>query len=176
MNIAIDTCVFLHLLNKDPRTQVNEDSHIDDLLGHPEVRKLSLCVDTTNKIGAEYQTKLDPIVRKEDDTRTEIYILRFWMNMCPREPILTDPTDALMARIREVIPERNENADRAFVYVACRGDCCLVTNDGEHILPRRKKLWRRTQRERGENTKFLTSREAVQYFSPGGDAHEAAVY
>ena len=169
--IAIDTCVFLHLLNKDPQTGVNEDSHIDDLLRHPEVRKLRLCVDTTDKIRNEYQIHPDPIVRKQDDTRTEIYILRFWMEVGRRERIATDTNGALMSRIREVIPEPNEHADRAFVYVACAGNCCLVTNDGEHILPRRPELKRKTRRHRGGNTDFLTSREAVGHFLRSGTIH-----
>src|SRR5258708_16260922 len=86
--------------------------------------------------------------------------------MVSRELVDTDSTDALMARIRGVIPEPKEHADRAFVYVACKGDCCLVTNDGEHILPRRGKLMNKTRAERGPNTRFLSSREAVEHFVP----------
>jgi hypothetical protein len=156
-NVAIDTCVFLHLFNDGN----NPDSHIEQLLNHLFKKRYRLGVDSTQKIANEYTEYLEPIIRNSDETKLQVPILRFWMNVDLRETINVEAEDLLMHRIRQVIHEKDEHADRAFVYVSCKGDCCLITNDGEHILPRRKELRDKTRKLRGNQSQILNSREAV---------------
>jgi hypothetical protein len=160
MKVAIDTNIFIHLFNPGN----NPDSHIDQLLIHLAKSGPQLCVDTTEKIANEYLEKLGPMVKQENEIGIQLYILRFWMETGIRCSIETDPTDLLMHRIRQAIPEADEHADRAFVYVSCKGNCCLVTNDGEHILPRRTIIKSKTKKLRGKDSVIYDSQEAIPYF------------
>lgn len=160
MRVAIDTNVFLHLLNPAH----NGDSHIDQLLSHLAKHAFKLCVDSTDKIAKEYYEHLDSLLRRQDDTDLKLYILRFWMDGSIRDPIDVDARDQLMSRIREVIPGNRQQVDRAFVYVSYKGDCCLVTNCNAHILSRTTNLKKRTKKLRGKRSIILDSREAVPYF------------
>jgi len=162
--IAIDTNVFIHLTNP----QENPDSHIDQLLSHLAKTQHRLCVDSTGKIENEYDEKLGPRIRNLSETGIAIFLLRFWMNPDLRDKIDTDPLDLLMRRIRQAIHEAEEHADRAFVYVSCKGDCRLVSNDHIHIIGRRSELRSKTRQLRGGSTCFQTSREAVQAIVVGG--------
>ncbi len=158
VRIAIDTNVFVHLTNP----KENPDSHIDQMLSHLAKNQPRLCVDSTKKIGNEYEEKLAPRIRDTNETGIAIFLLRYWMNPDLREVVDTDPLDHLMHRISQAIPEHDEHADRAFVYVSCKGNCPLVSNDRVHIIGRRSKLWKKTREYRGAVTCFQTSREYVQ--------------
>ena len=72
-HIAIDTNIFVHLLNPD----VNHGSHIDKLLGKLIQLRYQLLVDSTRKIGNEYQQIIVPIIRNRDDTGQQLQLLRF---------------------------------------------------------------------------------------------------
>jgi hypothetical protein len=161
--IAIDTNVFVHLTNP----QENPDSHIDQILSHLAKDNPRLCVDSSNKIPNEYLEKLGPRIGSQDEQGIAIFLLRFWIAQVPREVIETDSQDHLMNRIYRVIPERDEHADRAFVYVSCKGDCPLISNDKTHIIGRRPALWKQTREYRGGATCFKTSLEYVQEFVRG---------
>jgi hypothetical protein len=163
--IGIDTNIFVHLLNPAE----NSGSHIDKLLGYLIKLRYQLLVDSTRKIGNEYQQKIVPIIRNKDDTRPQLPLLRFWMSLDIRHQVELNPRDNLMQQIRGVIHERNEHADRAFVYVVCREDAILVTNDQTHILGRRNDLLRRTRKERGRHTAVQSSNEAVGHFFADGE-------
>ena len=154
--IAIDTNIFAHLLNP----AVNNDSHIDKLLGRLITLRFQLLVDSTRKIGNEYQQMIIPIIRNRDDMGLQLQLLRHWMSLDIRYQVELDPRDNLMQQIRSIIQEQDEHADRAFVYVACKQNCHLVTNDGIHILQRRSELRRNTRRRRGRNTDFISSNQA----------------
>jgi hypothetical protein len=165
--IAIDTNIFEHLLNP----AINYDSHIDRLLGDLIRLQYQLLVDSTRKIGNEYQQMIVPIIQSRDDMGQQLQLLRHWMNPDVRFQVDLIQTDNLMQQIRRIIRERNEHADRAFVYVVCRGDSILVTNDHTHILGRRVKLLRRTRRERGQNTDIQSSNDAFSnLFGNGASA------
>jgi hypothetical protein len=161
MKVAIDTNIFMHLFNE----RENEDSHIEQLLSQLGKHKFRLCVDSTKKIANEYYEHLEPWLRRKDDTGIQLYILRFWMNEEIRETIPTDPTDDLMTRIKRVIHEKDEHADRALVYISCKGDCCLVTNCKVHILDRKGELKKNTRKLRGKQSDILDSRSAIPHFS-----------
>lgn len=160
-DVAIDTCVFMHLLNP----QNNENKHINGLLSHFVHFNFFLLVDSTKKIPKEYESRIVPILRKSFDTGTEIYLLRYWMNSARHTVVQLDTRDTLMRRIETVICERGEHADRAFVYVACKRDSDLVTNDIQHILRRRQSILRQTSRYRGNNTRILSSVDAFKGIS-----------
>jgi hypothetical protein len=155
--IGIDTNVFLHLLNP----KYNHDSHIDELLRRLIRLRYQLLVDSSRKIGNEYERLIVPIIRKEDETRPQLPLLRLWMSIDIRYQVTLDPVDKLMQRIKKVIYEKAEHADRAFVYVVCRQDAMLVTNDDRHILRRRTALLRSTRSERGPRTDIQPSRKAA---------------
>ena len=163
--LAIDTNIFQHLLNP----QMNTNLHIDKVLGYLARSKCMLLVDSTKKIANEYEALVIPIIRNADDTRVQIYLLRYWMNSEIRHEEPLDRQDQLMQQIKRVIYE-NEHADRAFVYVSCKRDCYLITNDNVHILNRRRELLEGTRRHRGTNTDFIDSHQAHQEFV----ANEAA--
>ena len=158
--IAIDTNIFLHLFNPAENT----DSHIDKLLGVLITSHYQLLVDSTRKIGNEYQQKIVPIIRNLDETKPQLPLLRFWMNMDIRHEVELDGTDALMVKIKSVMHEPDEHADRAFVYVACKEGAVLVSNDFFHIRDRRDEILKKTRKERASDADIQSSREAAVTF------------
>ena len=161
--IAIDTNVFIHLFD----STWNTDSHINKLLEHFQ-QGIELIVDDSGRIAGEYDHQITPRIRSSDDTRNEIYILRYWMEVVPRRKVGLDNGDRLMQEIRDVVVELSENVDRIFVYVAFKTGKILITNDLMHIVegpdtestPRRQRLLRSTRRLRHRDADILTSREA----------------
>ncbi len=164
--IAIDTNVFEHLLNR--ASCLNEDSHIDMLLGTLIQNQYQLLVDSTKKIANEYLQMLIPIIKNMDETKPQKPLLLYWMDPANRQQVELNPQDTLMQRIKQVIHERNEHADRAFVYVACRGDATLVTNDATHILGRRAELLKKTKKYRGDHAAIQSSDTAAALFCANG--------
>lgn len=156
--IAIDTNIFIHLVNFQNN---NKDSHIDQLLLHLWKKKYRLAVDSTKKISDEYKDKIEAMMEGMSDTNLQLPILRYWMHPDLRTDVQLDPNDQLMSRIWRVINKADEHVDRAFVYVACRGNCMLVTNDDVHILSQRSDLRSETRKLRGSDTDFVNSRTAV---------------
>ena len=165
--VAIDSCVFEHYLNLTP--DWNEDHHIDRLLAALQRRGVELCVDGNNRIAGEYDVKIKPIILSRDETGLERFVLTYWMLHCPRKIIAMDEGDYCMKRIEREIPEP-EPVDRAFVYVACVGDCKLVTNDNGHILSRRADLRKATKEYRGDKTDFISSRTAAAQLMPPAES------
>ncbi len=165
-HIAIDTNIFVHLLNP----AVNYGSHIDKLLDQLIQLQYQLLVDSTRKIGNEYKQMIVPMFRNMDETSPQLPRLRFWMSLDNRHEVELVRTDNLMRQIKSIITEIDEHADRAFVYVACKKDSILVTNDDEHILSRYDQILQKTERNREENTDFIDSREACAYFLNEGES------
>lgn len=154
--IAIDACVFIHLLNP----QNNEGGHIDKLLRHLLDEKYMLLVDSTGKIAKDYVAQVIPMIRGVYEEGDQRILLTGWMLPDRHTSVALDPTDQLMTAIKNVIHEIAEHADRAFVYVACKNDTALITNDEEHILSRKKALLKSTKGYRGVNTSIISSIEA----------------
>ena len=165
-SVAIDTNVFQHLLN--PKN--NCDLHIHRLLVHLQHFGVCLILDNKGRIFGEYSSQIAPILLRTDDTRNEIYMLRYWIHHAPRHTVEIDLRDRLMTLIERVIIERREIVDKSFVYVALRSGKILITNDGEHILygprhirkpaSRRDALLRSTRKARPAGAEILTSEEA----------------
>ena len=82
--VGIDTNVFEHLLNKKNN---NADDHVNELLIHLWQQNIVLLVDDGGRIAGEYNHHLGPMIRRTDDERNEIYILRYWMTQAPRSSI-----------------------------------------------------------------------------------------
>ena len=162
--IAIDACVFVHLLNP----QNNKDSHIDRLLRQLIKDSFMLLMDSTGRIGKDYEAQVKPMIKSTSDTGGQLYLLRYWMQNERRVTVQLDQTDRLMAAIRNIIFEVAEHADRAFVYVACRRNATLVTNDAAHILDRRSALLKKTKRWQGNSTDILSSINAASHFCHNG--------
>jgi len=164
--VSIDTNVFLYLVNP----KYNSDGHISELLSHDEVRAARLLVDGDDRIFGEYLHHLEHWVTSVDDTRNDIYILRYWIHEADRHVVELDMADSLMREIRSVVLEPSESVDRIFVYVALKTGSALITNDERHILigpqrernrpPRCRRLLRNTRRVRPSGAEILTSQEA----------------
>lgn len=162
--IAIDACVFVHLFNPEWNTL----SHIDSLLTQLRRDDFMLLVDSTGKIGKDYADQVVRMIKQSDDMGGQLYLLRYWMQGERRLTVNLNKTDQLMTTISGIIHEVAEHADRAFVYVACRQNATLVTNDAMHILDRRKQLLKKTKKHRGDHAAIQSSREAAACFCSAG--------
>ncbi len=159
--IAIDACVFIHLLNPER----NEGAHIDRLLSQLYKDKFMLLLDSTGRIAKDYETQVIPMIRRTDETGNQRILLNYWMQ-AKRLSVELNQVDPLMRAIKVIIHEVAEHADRAFVYVACRRNATLVTNDAIHIVDRRKQLLKNTKRYRGKDAAIQSSKEAMACFCP----------
>ena len=163
-SVAIDTNVFEHILNP----QENIDSHINALLTHLQELQVCLIVDDSARIFGEYNHRIGPIIQKADDTRNEIYLLRYWLLNAPRLNTPVSGNDPLMTAIRRVVIELAEAVDRIFCYVALINGRVLITNDRMNIVfgppnespPRRARILNGTRRWRLQGADILTSQEA----------------
>ena len=164
--VAIDTNVFLHLLNP----QRNTDSHITKLLAHFQTEGITHIVDKKDRIQGEYLGQVGQILRRSDEMGIEGDILRYWVMEAVPLRVPLDLRDDLMQTISGVIIEPREQVDRIFVYVAFQAGKILISNDVNHIVegparergqfPRRDRLLRRTRGLRPGGVDILTSKEA----------------
>ena len=157
--VAIDTNVFLHLLNP----QNNPGEHINRLLVHLASQGIALIVDDKGRIRGEYENQIRPIIERSDEVKFEIQILRAWISPdAPRRVVSLDMRDSLMQSIRNVMPQGD--ADRIFVYVAFKEGKILISNDREDIVNRRQTLLNDTRQIRrrigSTDAEILTSQEA----------------
>ncbi len=168
--VAIDTNVFLHLLNP----QMNSASHINLLLSHLQEMEVSLLVDNGKRISGEYNNQIGPILRKASERGNERFLLDYWIRYAPRRSTEVSWKSELMQAIEKVITERNETVDRIFVYVAFKEGKLLVTNDHKHIISgpqskkgqgdRRTRLLRSTRKLRCWKADILITQEAHCWF------------
>ena len=162
--VAIDTNIFEHILNP----QENLDDHINALLRHLQEQEACLIVDDSNRIFGEYNHRIGPIILRSDDTRNEIYLLRYWLLNAPRLFTSVVGNDELMTKIGQVIIELREAVDRIFCYVAFRNGRVLISNDRMNIVlgppsessARRNRMLHETRRLRPPGADILTSQEA----------------
>ena len=163
--VAIDTNVFLHLLNP----QRNIDSHITKLLAHLRTQGTMHLVDDRGRIQNEYMDQIGQVLIQSDERGIEGDILRYWMIDATPRRVPVNLQDNLMQAIRGVIIERSEVVDRIFVYVAFQTGSVLISNDETDIVigpprergqrPRRDRLLRGTRRLRPNGADILTSWE-----------------
>ena len=165
--VAIDTNVFVHLLNP----QNNPDGQINDLLMRLFEQGVALLVDDGGRIAGEYERSLTPHIRRLDEARNERQILRYWLRSAPSREVEVFEGDALMAGIGQVIGGEAA-VDRIFVYVAFKEGKILISNDerdivfgsdrGRGYVPRRELLLRNTQDFRPPGADILTAQEAYE--------------
>ena len=165
-HVAIDTNVFVHLLN----TEENTHSHINKLLVHLWNYCIALVIDDNGRILGEYERIITPVVKNLDENLNERAILLYWILYAERCEVPLDMGDDLMRAIRRVIVESSESVDRIFVYVAFKMGTILITNDDVHIVvgptrernqsPRRDRLLHGTRRLCPGGAGILTSQEA----------------
>ena len=166
-SVAIDTNVFVHLLNPEQ----NADGHIHRLLGFLILQGTVLIIDEQGTIKREYERHIEPMFKGKSVVGNELYLLTHWMKPEVQVKVSVTRNDDLMRAIREVIFERPKQADRTFVYVAFKLGRTLMTNDEADIVSgpirevnrtsRRDRLLRSTRRFRPDSANILTSREAV---------------
>lgn len=150
--VAIDTNVFIHLLNP----QSNPDGHINQLLTHLIGLGIALLVDDGGRIAGEYNHLLGAAISGQND-RNEIYILRYWILNAPRRSVEVSGNDALMTAISRVIIEPSEAVDRVFVYVALKAGKILISNDEMHIVTGPRRGSRQTARRDRMLRRFATA-------------------
>ena len=170
-SVAIDTNVFVHLLNPG----WNTDAHINKLLGELIQRGLEgqillLIVDEHGRIEREYIRHVKPMLESQSVQGNELYILAYWMNIDLRFRVHVVDNDLLMIEIKKTIYEASKQADRTFVYVAFKQGKILISNDKTDIIygpakennmtPRRDRLLRGARRLLSPGADILTSQEA----------------
>lgn len=165
-SVAIDTNVFVHLLNPEQ----NPDSHIHRLLEFLILKDTVLIVDKEGAINREYQRHVEPMLRGKSVLNNELYLLAHWMKPEVQVRVSISRNDDLMRVIQQVIFEVPKHADRTFVYVAFTSGRTLMTNDEADIVygppretnrtPRRARLLRASRAYRPEGADILTSQEA----------------
>jgi hypothetical protein len=161
--ITIDSSVFEHLFN----TEKNTNKHIDSLLGELLKRSYQLCIDESDRITGEYETRLVPIIKNSDDTDDRRRLLEYWILANPKlPPYPIDFKDALMKAIKIIIHEKSETIDRVFVYVAISSDTRILSNDqhivgSKNIIGRREDLAKLAKKEKKKAVAFLMSHEAA---------------
>ena len=165
-SVAIDTNVFVHLLNPEQ----NPNGHIHRLLAFLIVQEVVLIVDEQGAIRREYERHIEPMFRGNSVVGNELYLLSHWMKPEVQAKVSVSRKDDLMRAIREVIVERPKQADRTFVYVAFKLGRTLMTNDEADIVygpvreanwtSRRDRLLRATRQVCPDGADILTSREA----------------
>jgi hypothetical protein len=149
-DVTIDTNVFEHLFNP----QNNEDQHIDKLLQCLFGRRSVLCLDQGGRISGEYDHRLRPLF-KRDDQDQKLYLLRYFLLLSEPHKITVNFGDALMVSIRGRIGNA-EPSDHIFVYVAIASDSILVSNDAGHITDHRNQL-RTCRPRRCKTVDFVSS-------------------
>lgn len=151
--IAIDTNVFVHLLNPEK----NPGGHIDDLLGRLQQDGISLLVDEGGRIAGEYDDKLAPVIRNSSDEDSKTSLLRYWMvaSLNDRTTVAVDGKSKLMVQIKKRITRKTP--DSIFVYVALKKQRVLVSNDQADIIGQRAEV-RRIEKK----SELLTSQEAAE--------------
>ncbi|MCI0642757.1 MAG: hypothetical protein L0Y72_27410 [Gemmataceae bacterium] len=143
----------------------NTNDHIDTLLSVLGKRKYQLAVDGNDRIKGEYEKQIRPIIRNRDESGFESRVLLYWLDACPRFPVPLDMGDELMTKIKGIVVERKESLDRIFVYVAIMANTKLVTNDGTHIIDRRKDLRKLAKKRDADNVNFMSSKNASEDLS-----------
>ena len=165
-SVAIDTNVFVHLLNPEQ----NPDGHIHRLLGFLIEQQTVLLIDEQGTIGREYEHNVVPMFRSKSVVGNELYLLAHWMNQDVQVKVNVTRNDDLMRAIQKVIFERPKQADRTFVYVAFKEGSALISNDWTDIVigppretqqtSRRDRLLRTTRKFRPDGAAIMTSQEA----------------
>ena len=135
--VAIDTNVFEHIFNKEK----NVDSHIDDLLLSLQEDSIRLLVDEGSKIFDEYERIIGPKLAYSEHNY-EISVLRYWLGTQETwEPVDVVSPSELMAAIKRIVHEPDENVDRILVYVALYRGKNLISNDEVHIVIGPQREW-----------------------------------
>ena len=145
--VALDTNVFLHLLNPQ-----QNDGHIDELLMTLMELATRLLVDQDGHIAHEYLTYVVPRIQDASDTGPQTSILRYWMDVDRRISLDIPSRCNLWRLIQKVIHEQQERTDCRFVCVAFLRQKALVTNDRLHILEGP------TREHRNQSSKFRLAR------------------
>ena len=154
--IAIDTNIFMHILNP----QKNTDEHIDQLLEQLSDDGIKLLVDDGKRIINEYNRCLDEMIEgMELDSRQ--LLLLYWLDAQNHKSIKVIPKDTLLVSIKTIIPLGDGSVtDCYFVYVAFKEGRILITHDENDIGKRRKKLLKISKKSgRKKGSDILTSQE-----------------
>ena len=158
--IAIDTNIFMHILNP----QKNTDEHIDQLLEQLSDDGIKLLVDDGERIINEYSRCLDEMIEgMELDSRQ--LLLLYWLDVQNHKSIKIIPKDTLMISIKKIIPPKKgkSRTDCYFVYVAFKEGRILITHDEGDIGKRCEELFNISKkRGRKKGSDILTSCKAYK--------------
>ena len=160
--MVIDTNVLEHVL--DP--VINSDEHLDRLLRKFSEQRRKLCIDSLSqnrgsKILNEYNNRLQSRWKAMDERGQVAQWIRYVILYAERLATPVDLSDGLGSNI---VPHMNrvgaDRTDQTFVYVACKLNSVMVSNNARHITDLRSKLRRAAHRIRSNDTDFLSSVQA----------------
>ncbi len=160
--MVIDTNVLEHAF--DPT--MNRDGHVERLLRKFSEQKRKLCIDRAaptqkSRIIAEYQHRLQYHLHALEERGQLSQWLRYLTVLAERVDITVNLADALGVQIvQQMKPVGAEVSDRIFVYVACKLDSVMVSNNHRHVTDLRSELIKAARKIRSKNTDFLSSAEA----------------
>ena len=101
--IAIDSSVFIHVLNTDR----NKERHIERLLLRLQIQHL-LCVDE-KVIPHEYRAKVEQCIRNQDQEADEIAAIRFWLDPNSHYLVPIDKNGPVYKLVFKIIKRRVPN-------------------------------------------------------------------
>ena len=139
--IAVDTNVFKNLLNP----KYNKNNHIRKIFECFIKDKISLLVDSTNKITTEYSKSLSTYIKKATHDDNRIVLYNFYNSRKIKVPV--DLSDDLMDCITQTVP-KDKGTDRFFVYVAFKKGKILITNNTQDMILGKHKKDRTDEKRR----------------------------
>lgn len=160
--MVIDTNVLEHVF--DPGR--NGDGHLDSLLKKFAEQRRKLCTDRPpqnkkSRILEEYGHRLQFHLKAMEERGQVAQWLRYLVEYAERVDTPVNLRDGLGSSIT---PQMNrvgaERSDHVFVYVACKLNSVMVSNNARHVTDIRAGLRRSARRVGSDLTDFLSSLEA----------------
>jgi len=160
--MVIDTNVLEHVFHPI----INADGHVERLLRKFSEQRRKLCTDRPSgtqrsRVMEEYKHRLQFHLRGMQERGQVTQWLRYVLVLAERVDTPVDLSDNLG---RSVVPQMDsvgaERSDQIFVYVACKLDSVMVSNNSRHVTDIKVGLRRAARKVGSNNTEFLSSTEA----------------
>jgi hypothetical protein len=160
--MVIDTNVIEHVFD----SVVNGDGHVERFFQKFTRQKKALCLDRPpdgqkSRILSEYQHRMQFHARQIDEHGQMTQWLRYIFVLADRIDTPVNLADALGRNVAQHMNRvQAERSDQIFVYVACRLDSVMVSNNTRHVTNLRPQLRRAARSVHSNNTDFVSSSDA----------------
>jgi len=160
--MVLDTNVLEHAFNP----VVNGDGHVENLLKKFTQQRKKLCLDRPaagkkSRILEEYDHRLQFHKKKIAEQGQMTQWLRYILVLADREDTPVNLADGLGVRVAGHMDRvQAERSDQLFVYVACRLNSVMVSNNSRHVTDLRTELRRAARSVHNNETDFVSSIEA----------------